>query len=158
MQLQPGRTQADIGGIGGGGAIPTAKSVAQVANTSRTGVGWVQMGALTLTLNLQADSKLLVQFSAAYSNTSGGAATLFRMVIDGGVVLNKGQTSWGTTAPEGVDMTFLSVPLAAGNHTVTIEWNANSAATIACNPTTDPNNHSAILVAQELFKPVGGWP
>lgn len=147
-------------GGGGGGAAqvkPAVGVATQVQDISRgndSGV-FADMGVLSVTLNLQANSRLWVSFSAAYSNTSGGSPSGFQIVLDGGVVAQttKRQTSWGTADPEGVDITCLTGQLSAGNHTVKVQWTSLGGPTVACNAATAASGHQAWLNVLEVLKP-----
>lgn len=128
--------------------------VTQTADTSVTGTAnYGQMGALTTGISVSANSRLRIDFFAAYSNSSGGASTGFRIVLDG-VPLTHGevrQTSWGTVDPEGVAINVTTGALSAGAHTVAVEWSPLSASvTIACNANQAASGHQAWLNVTEL--------
>jgi hypothetical protein len=146
---------------GGAAAVPQVKPAAGVATQAQDisrgndGLVFADMGVLSVTVSVQAGSRLLCMFSAAYSNTSGGSPSGFQLVLDGGVIAQttKRQTSWGTTDPEGADISALTGQLSAGPHTVKVQWSSLGGPTVACNAAQAASGHQAWLNVLEVLAP-----
>lgn len=137
-------------GYSGGGApavTPGASvSVLQTNDFSASGAGYVQFGDLTASLNVSANSKIAVDACGNFKG-AGASVVKFRITLDGGVVQQHAQQQWATG--EGFSFAHLTGALAAGPHTVVVEFERTATA-VSCNAASDPTNMGASLRLTEL--------
>lgn len=127
-------------------ASANISSVNQAADTSYVGAAFATIGAMSLSMTVALNSKLLILFSSAFQ-TSGAAEIDFDVRVDGVTVVAKRLQFWATH--EAVDFSFLTAALSAGAHTVLVRW-APGGTTIFCRPVTFPARESATLILQEM--------
>jgi len=94
---------------------------------------------------------LIVEALIAASVSDGVTAAFFQIVIDG-VAAPHGGVSAKLPAPvvAGSVVLLKRVPVAAGTHTVNVQWlTSGGAATVSCSPVADPLSYSASLSVRE---------
>lgn len=104
---------------------------------------------LSRTITISAGNVVLIHFSEANSSSSGSAVTFFRLTIDAVVIRAAGTRSPAVGDPQGVSLVYRATGLAAGLHTVLIEWK-NSSGTSRIRPVTVPDAEFAGLLVEEV--------
>ena len=138
-------------GAAGTGLIQT--QVADVvADTSVTGGAFLPLVPLSIPIVIGAGNSLLVHFSASGQNPGGGNLTLFRLLVDGVVVKGATFTRGGGGGPGGESTAIVAkiTGLAAGAHSVDIEWSAPTGGTTTIDAVSNPDGNHATLLVEEV--------
>lgn len=155
-------TQGPVGPTGATGpAGPSGTDLAvgfakQTADVTRNNTAFATMGAMSVTLNTAGNTRLKVSFDATVTVDNSGFSAFFRAVLDTVAIDNtqKGQVGWGVNSPEGVSIHCVTDVLAAGAHTVTIEWATGilgfTATLVSCLASTKVGIHTGWLVVEEV--------
>jgi len=131
---------------------PGANSILQtlfariVADTTTTSTGFVTL--LSLAVTTLPNTKLVIRGAAHCSNTAVNNQLWFRITVDG-VVRNSGGVRYPGLPAVGAVVEHVETGLAAGAHTILLEWRVN-AGTGRVRPVTVPDNESASLLVQEV--------
>jgi hypothetical protein len=106
---------------------------------------------LSVPIVLSVGSSIIVHFAAGVSNSSSstGIEMAFRIVVDATVFDGVGVENTGANKASSVALLEKISGLAAGAHTVTIEWQVPHG-TGQIRPVTSPNDESANLVVYEV--------
>jgi hypothetical protein len=133
-----------------GPVLQTVTSVIS-ANTTTTSATFVTL--LTVAITTQASTKLDIKFAGAASSSNNSAdQVFFRLTVDGVAQSAVGITtnSSGANLAESMALTWVVTGLAAGAHTVLIQWR-RSANTAQIRPVAAPDAESATLTVQEIL-------
>lgn len=137
------------GGVLGTRALPQAYHVEQSADITRNADTFADMGSLTQTFTPQANSKMLVTFTATIQNDTADSWARFDMLVDGSSVKQENFRApvVGTSC---VTYTFLTSALSAASHTIKMQW-ASAANTLQILPASVPNYYMAALDLLEIL-------
>lgn len=128
-------------------AVGNTAFVEQAADFTQAGApGWFQLGALTTTVAVSANSRLAVDVSISAS-ASGANRFKHRLVLDGAPVQYRQLDSYAFA--QEISLSYLSPALLAGNHTVTVEVE-RQATTYQCRPATQGTTEGASLRVVEV--------
>lgn len=115
-------------------------------DTSTPSVVFVDL--LTAPVITTGGGPLLVTFTASASATLAGAQVSFRILVDGAASRGSGLVASAAGIPSSTAL-LAKIPLAAGPHTVKIQWRV-SLGTVQIRPVTAPDNEHGSLYVQEL--------
>lgn len=162
QRLSPG-TSGTVFTSNGAGMLPTYQSpvrgILQVgsgkvtADQTTTSSTLVDLPGASVTLTTQASSKLIICVSYSMSNTSAlGSMNRIALVIDGTVESGVGsgfQTPLISNFAQGGSIHIVKTGLAAGSHTIKLQW-SNTTGTTQCRPATGaPNTEHASIIVME---------
>jgi hypothetical protein len=141
------KTKLDAIPVGGGSSVLKSTTMAEVStDTTTTSTSWVDL--LTITLTMASAGKLLAQFSAGFTMSGANNGAYFRIMVDG--TAKRGVASRYINTPgHSVAISYLASGLAAGSHTVKVQWRA-SASTLQIRPAGQPDSEHAVLIVQEV--------
>ena len=141
---------------GGGGGVMQIASSDQSADVTTTSTTWTQLGTVTFSftkLKAAGVSDLVIYATAALSNGTSAQRVFLRALVDStptraqsGIVSGSGTT---TPAPESLDVLTRLTGLAAGAHTITLQWRVSSG-TGYCRPASQADYESATLLVEEV--------
>jgi uncharacterized membrane protein len=118
------------------------------ANTTTASTTFVDL--LTVTLTTTAGSALLINFGSSSSNTTASRTNAFRVTVDG--VAKRGAAARITTVSEAAGAVIVQkvTGLAAGSHTVKVQWRVTSSSTAQIRPVASPDTEYAALLVKEV--------
>jgi hypothetical protein len=119
--------------------------VEQASNTTTGSASFVTL--LTQSITTSAGSALLIDATASLSNTGGTSNTDIQIVIDGTAARGCGTRTTSGNVPGGLAIVYKKTGLAAGVHTILLQWRTN-AGTAQCRPTTTANEHASLVIQE----------
>lgn len=119
--------------------------VEQVADTTTASASFVTL--LTQSITIQTGSILLIDASASISDTGGTSNIDIQITIDGTPARGCGTRTTATNVPGALALVYRKTGLAAGAHTVLVQWRT-SAGTARCRPTTTVNEHASLRIQE----------
>jgi hypothetical protein len=131
-----------------GGIVKTASALLGAAATT-TSITYVDL--LTLAITTGGDSRLEIYASFAVSNAVDRAGTdqdYLRVMIDSTVLAETGSEQWPVT--EAGALFVVTGVLAAGSHTVYLQWRTTTGGTLRCaaNTIAAQPEHASIIVIE----------
>jgi hypothetical protein len=138
--------------IAGGGAnkLLQTQFIEVTADTTTLSAAFVAFDTITLTFSkLTATSYFVIHFSCGASNSTNAAVTAFRVRVDGVAKRGIGLTAAGAGAPSSGAIVLRVPGLAAGSHTVDVQWRVTSG-TGRCRPATSPDSEHGSLYVEEV--------
>jgi len=133
------------------GSVPVQSLFIELTvDTTTNGKSFSEL--LSLTFDTQAGSYLEVLFTASVDASNGSRDAQFRIKLDGVVEKGMNVHLHQSGDPNSGAMVWKSdSPLAAGSHTVRIEWKrGQQGTTLGIRPVSDPNTEHASLLVREL--------
>jgi hypothetical protein len=118
-----------------------------LVNTTTTSSTFVDL--ITVLVTIQAGSSLQISFAETNSSSSASATTFFRVTVDAIVMQGAATRSPGGGDPQGVSINDYITGLAAGVHTVKVQWRTNSG-TSRIRPVASPDAESASILINEV--------
>jgi len=119
-----------------------------VANTTTTSTTFVTLLSISITTTAPTCS-LWVQAAFACSNATTNTTNYFRITINGTARRGAGERISPANQPRSGAVSFLLTGVAAGTHTVLLEWRV-SAGTGSVRPILRPDEESASLSVMEM--------
>jgi hypothetical protein len=108
---------------------PPRAAVTLAANITTTSTAFVDTPGLTLTLTT-AGGALLLGFTGVAANTTGGATVVFDLVVDGASQGGADGVTGSSAGSVPLSFTWLVEGLAAGAHTVKLQWKVSAGTAI----------------------------
>lgn len=129
-----------------GGIVQTASTVLGSATTT-TSTSYVDL--ITVPITTGGSSRLEIYASVSTSNAVSRASTnqdYFRLVIDSTQLIEGGSEQW--TVTESGALFAVTDVLAAGAHTVRLQWHTDTGGTLRCNAGAAPPEHASLVVVE----------
>jgi hypothetical protein len=102
---------------------------------------------LTQTITITAGSILLIMFTGSASNTNSNNTIDFQITLDAVAVRGSGMRVSSNNVPMSSAITYRKTGLAAGLHTVKVQWRTGGN-TARIRPATTLNEHASLLLQE----------
>ena len=120
-----------------------------LVNTTYAGAGFATL--LSVALNCEAGSYLLIRAHAHVSMDAANRYGYFRLLLDGAPISAGAGFRWINVSAVAVVLTGREQVLTTAAHTVALQWRVNTAGwTVRCRPVLVPDEESAALVVEEV--------